>query len=161
MAGDFEVHEERSLEADYPAAERVLRAGPQEWLPGFVQEGERLTSEIGFEELGRRVTRRVDVVLGSVQPFAYGVTVRVEWKGAVHPQLYPSLEGHLRLERRQPAGSRLRFDVRYEPPAGPLGAAADRALMHHVARSSVADFTDRVAGLLTAGGRDSRERQKP
>ncbi|MBO0703315.1 MAG: hypothetical protein J2P38_10310, partial [Candidatus Dormibacteraeota bacterium] len=91
----------------------------------------------------------------------YGVTVRVEWKGAEHPRLYPALEGHLRLERQQPAGCRLRFDARYDPPAGRLGAAADRALMHRVAQSSVADFTDRVAGLLTAGGRDRRAPQPP
>jgi hypothetical protein len=158
VAADFELHLERDLDVAYEAAEHVLEAGPREWLPGFAQEGERVTAELAFEQSGRRVTRRVEVLLGTVQPFAYGVAVRVEWEGARRPQLYPRLEGHLRLERGQPAGSALRFDARYAPPAGWLGAAADRALMHHVAESSVADFVDGVAGLLVRGGRAVRER---
>lgn len=158
MTEDFELHLERGLDLPYEAAEPVLRAGPRAWLPGFAQEGEHTTSELAFEQSGGRVTRRIEVQLGSVQLFAYGVAVRIEWAGARHPQLYPRLEGHLRLERRQPAGSTLRFDASYDPPAGPLGAAVDRAVMHRVAESSVADFVDGVAAALARGAQGSQAR---
>lgn len=148
MADGFELHPERTLGADYETAVAVLREGPQRWLPGFALDGERLTAELGFDQAGRRVGRRIEVTLGSVQPFAYGVTVRVQWKAVRRPQLYPTLEGHLRLEPAQRGGCQLRFPVRYVPPAGKLGASVDRALLYRVAEATVGDFLDRVAARL-------------
>jgi hypothetical protein len=151
MAGDFELHLQRSLDESYEAVVKVLKAGPQAWLPEFAQEAETVTAELAFDQAGGHVRRRVAVELGTVQLFAYGVTVRIQWKAAEHPNLYPRLEGHLRLERRQPTGCRLRFDVRYTPPAGRLGTSVDRALMHRVAESTVENFLDRVARRLVRG----------
>ena len=148
MSRGVELHLEKELDQPFGAVLEVLRAGPQHWLPSFAEEGGRVTSELAFEHARQRVRRRVEVVLGTVQRFAYGVTVRVQWAAAQHPQFYPRLEGHLRLERREPAGCRLRFDARYVPPAGRLGASVDRALMHRVAEVSVHDFLDRTADLL-------------
>ena len=150
MAEGFELHLERTLSADYDTAVGVLRAGPERWLPGFAAEGERLTAELAFDQAGRRIGRRIEVALGTVQPFAYGVTVRVQWQAVRRPHLYPTLDGHLRLEPGQDAGCRLRFDVRYVPPAGKLGASVDRALLYRVADATVADFLDRVAAFLGA-----------
>lgn len=149
MAEGFELHLERILVEPYEAAERVLRAGSQEWLPGFAKEGEQVTAELAYEQAGRRVSRRIAVELGAVQLFAYGVSVRIKWRAARHPDLYPELEGHLRLERRRPAGCSLRLDARYVPPGGRLGASVDKAVLHRIAESSVGDFTDRVVQALS------------
>ncbi len=150
VAEGFELHLEKVLDEPYESLVARLRAGPQSWLPGFEQDGDRLTAELATEQAGRRVRRRIEVRTGPVQRFGYGVTVRIEWRGAQHPELYPRLEGHLRLERRQLAGSRLRLDARYTPPGGAVGAAIDRAVMHRVAESSTRDFVDRVAKLLAS-----------
>ena len=152
MAEGYELRPERRLSADYESAVGVLRAGPERWLPGVAMDGERLTAELGFDQAGRRIGRRIEVALGAVQPFAYGVTVRVQWKAVRRPQLYPTLDGHLRLERAHRGGCQLRFDARYVPPAGKVGASVDRALMYRVAEATVGDFLDRVAAQLDTEG---------
>lgn len=150
MAERLELHLERVLDRPYEELESALRAGPDRWLPGFRREGETGICELAYEQAGIRVRRRIEVRVGSVQRFAYGVTVHVRWKAARHSALYPELDGHLRLERRQPSGSRLRFDASYVPPGGRLGRAADRALLHHIAEASVRDFLARVAERLAS-----------
>lgn len=146
-----ELHLERVLEASYESLEGVLREGPAGWLPEFGAEDGRLTSVLRWQQGGGWIDRRIDVHVGPVQRFAYGVTVRVEWKAARHPGLYPEFEGHLRLERRDARRSVLRLDGRYAPPAGQIGAAVDRVVMHRVAETSVEDFFKRVAaGLMAA-----------
>ena len=151
MRGEpFELHLRRTLGSSYEIVEGRMRDGPERWLPGFRREGERVTGELSFEQAGARVDRRTEVRVGPVQRFGYGVTVEIAWKGAGHPERYPELEGHLRLEPDQTSGSVLRFDARYTPPGGRVGATIDRAVMHRVAESSVNDFVDRVAERLGA-----------
>ncbi|MGH7921527.1 MAG: hypothetical protein ACREQM_16525 [Candidatus Dormibacteraceae bacterium] len=152
MAEDFELHLARDLATPYEAALRVLEAGPERWLPGFAQDGDRMTARLGFDQAGRHIGRRIEVRVAPLQRFAYGVIVRLEWKGARRPRLYPRLEGHLRLERGEADRSRLRFDARYVPPAGRLGASVDRTLMSRVADVTLNDFLDRVAERLAAVG---------
>lgn len=150
MAEQFELHLERHLDVAYDAVEAALHEGPKRWLPGFRATGERQTAELAYPEAGGRIARRIDVKVGPVQRFAYGVTVHVSWRAAQRAELYPELDGHLRAEPAEAAGTTLRFDARYVPPAGRLGATVDRALMHRVAQSSIEDFVDRVARLLAA-----------
>lgn len=150
MAEQFELHLERHLAAAYDSVEAALHEGPKRWLPGFRSAGERQTAELAYSEAGGRIARRIDVDVGPVQRFAYGVTVHVSWRAAQRAELYPELDGHLRAEPSEPSGTTLRFDARYVPPAGRLGATVDRALMHRVAQSSIDDFVDRVARLLAA-----------
>ena len=150
MAERFELHLDRVLDQPYETLEVALRAGPERWLPGFQRERDAITCELAYEQAGSRIKQRIQVHLGPVQRFGYGVTIHLRWKAARHAELYPELDGHLRLERRQPSGSSLRLDALYVPPGGRLGAAADRALMHHVAESSVRDFLARVAELLAS-----------
>ncbi len=148
MTETFELHLERHLEAPYDTVESALREGPRRWLPGFRQVGERQTGELTYAEGAGRITRRIQVEVGPAQRFAYGVTVHVAWRAAQRAALYPQLDGHLRAEPRLPSGTTLRFDARYVPPAGRLGATVDRALMHRVAHSSVDGFVDHVAQLV-------------
>jgi len=145
-----ELHLEVLLEQPYEVLERVLRAGPERWLPAFSREGNGMTGELAYEQAGRRIKRRIEVHVGPVQRFAYGVTAQIHWKAARRSELYPELEGHLRLEPRQPSGSRLRLDGHYAPPGGKLGATVDRVLMHHIAEASVRDFLSRVRSQLSA-----------
>jgi hypothetical protein len=104
MAGDFELHLQRSLDESYEAVVKVLKAGSQAWLPEFAQEAETMTAELAFDQAAQHVRRRVAIELGTIQLFAYGMTVRIQWRAARRPHLYPELEGHLRLDRRQPDG---------------------------------------------------------
>lgn len=143
-----ELHLQRVIEQPYELLEARLREGPERWLPGFAGQGERISGELTFQQSGARVRRRIEVKIGPVQHFAYGVTVQVAWKGARHSELYPELEGHLRLERQGDGASMLRLDARYTPPGGRVGASVDRAVMHRVAESSVRDFVTGVAKLL-------------
>lgn len=138
------VSAETALGQPYDAVEAVLRRGPESWLPAFLREGDRITAVLAYAQGGRRIERRVEVEAAPVQRFAYGVTVHIRWRAARHAELYPELDGHLRLEPRRPSGTSLRFDARYRPPGGSLGETVDRALMHRVAESSVKDF---VAGM--------------
>lgn len=147
----FELHLSRTIEVPLEHAEAVLKQGPERWLPSFKREGERQTAALTWPRIGGRIARRIAVETGPVQRFAYGVTVHVRWRAAAHAELYPELDGHLRAEGRKPSGSTLRFDARYMPPGGRLGASMDRAVMHRVAEGSVEDFMDRVIRLLAAG----------
>jgi hypothetical protein len=150
MAERPELHFEQSLEEPYEALEAALRAGPESWLPEFAREDGRLTATLAYVQGGTRIERRVEVEAGPVQRFAYGVTVHLRWRAARHAELYPDLEGHLRLEPRRPSGSSLRFNAVYKPPGGRVGATFDRALLHRVAESSVREFVAEVAQRLAA-----------
>lgn len=151
MEEAVELHLERTLEAPYERVESTLRAGPERWLPSFTRDGDRQTAELAYTQAGARIVRRVEVEVGPVQRFAYGVTVHIHWKAASRPGLYPELDGHVRAEERRPSGTTLRFDARYVPPAGRIGATVDRALMHRVAERSVDDLVDRMVQLLAEG----------
>lgn len=152
MAERLELHHARLLPARYEAAAEVLQAGPDHWLPGFERQGDRITARLALARGGRRVGRRIEVHLGRVQRFGYGLSVRLEWQDANRPALYPRLEGHLRAERDEEGRCRLRFDAAYTPPAGALGGSVDRALLHRVAESTVRDFFDGVAERLAGTG---------
>lgn len=150
MPESLELHLARELDVPYQVASDVFRAGPAQWLPGFEQEGERVTGRLALARAGRRVGRRVEVRVGAVQTFGYGVTARVDWEDARRPWFYPRLEGHLRLERSsEEPPCRFRFDARYTPPAGALGGSVDRAVLHRVAQATVQDFFTGVAQRLT------------
>jgi hypothetical protein len=149
-----ELHLVRTIGGPLEPVVSALRSGPQEWLPEFREEHGQPTTELRVEEAGQRVVRRVRVTLGSMQAAGRGVTVPVEWEAVQHPELYPRLDGHLRVEQ-QNGNVQVRFDARYVPPAGRLGAAVDRILMGRVARASVGDFFDRLTSRLDRAGRST------
>jgi maltose/moltooligosaccharide transporter len=142
-----ELHLERTIDGSLGPVVSALRAGPQEWLPDFREENGQPTTELRVDEAGQRVVRRVRLTLGTVQPSDRAVTVSVRWEAAQSPQLYPRLDGVLRIEE-QDGHCQVRFDARYVPPAGRLGAAVDRVLMGRVARASVGEFFDRLTARL-------------
>jgi hypothetical protein len=147
-----ELHLERTIDAPLEPVVKALRAGPQEWLPDFTEDQGQPTTELRVEEAGQRVARRVRVTLGSIQLFDHSARIPIEWEAAQHPQLYPRLHGDLRVEERD-GHSQVRFDARYVPPAGWLGAVVDRTLMGRVGRASVGDFFDRLTTRLDRAAR--------
>jgi maltose/moltooligosaccharide transporter len=149
-----ELHLERTIDSPLEPVLNALRVGPQEWLPEFREENGQPTSELRIEEAGQRVARRVRVTLGSIQPSGRSVTVPLEWEAAQSPQLYPRLDGTLRVEG-QNGHCQVRFDARYLPPAGRVGAAVDRIFMGRVARASVGDFFDRLTTRLDRAARST------
>jgi hypothetical protein len=144
----MELHFEAAVERPLNQLEPLLREGPEAWLPDVQWEDGQPTVEIAVEEGGRRLGRRVRISTGTVQPFGYGVAIPISWQAVTHPNLYPKLQGALRLDRVEGGGCRLRLDANYEPPAGRVGAVADRAVLNRVAQSSVQDFFDRVVARL-------------
>lgn len=147
----MELHFETTIEREYSAALDALRREPADWLPDVRATSAGLTTEIGAGAGARRISRRVRIEVGSVQPFGHGVAVPLDWQEARHPDLYPRLHGVLRLEQLEELGQgrcRLRFDAFYRPPAGSIGEIADSVMMNRVAQASVQDFFDRVVEVL-------------
>jgi hypothetical protein len=142
-----ELHLQRTLNRPLEPVLQVLQGGPEQWLPDFREEHGQPTSELRFEEAGQHISRRVRLKLGGVQSGARGVTVPLQWEALQNPQLYPRLDGTLRVDAED-GRSQVHFDARYLPPAGRLGAAIDRVLMGRVARQSVGDFFDRLTNRL-------------
>jgi maltose/moltooligosaccharide transporter len=142
-----ELHLQKTINRPLGPVVTALRAGPQEWVPDFSEEQGRPTTELRVEEAGQHVTRRVRLTLGSIELLQQGANVPVEWEAAQHPEFYPRLNGALRVEG-QNGTCQVRFDARYLPPAGRVGAAVDRILMGRVARASVRDFFDRLTSRL-------------
>ena len=150
----MELHFATSIEQPYRAVAATLAEGPLAWLPQVELAPGAYTSELGIGNGDGRISRRLLVTAGAAQPFAYGLLVPIEWRAAQHPERYPTLAGVLRLEPSGPV-CRLRLDAHYVPPAGRLGAAIDRALLHNVAETSVKEFVQRVAARLARGARFS------
>ena len=146
-----ELHLQRAINRPLGPVVTALRAGPHEWLPDFREEHGEPTTELRFEEAGQRVGRRVRLTLGNVELLEHGARVPLRWEALQHPEFYPRLNGDLRVEE-QDGHSQLRFDARYVPPGGRLGAAVDRMVMGRIGRASVGDFFERVANRLEGSG---------
>jgi hypothetical protein len=127
----------------------ALLTAPNEWLADVAQDslgsGARLSADVGLNLGGHRVQRHVDVSLGSPLELTRATIIPVQWVDHSRAALFPRLEADLEIASLGPRRSQLSTNVRYEPPFGPLGAIADRALLHRVAEATVKDFVDRVA----------------
>jgi len=133
----------------------AFESDPQRWLPAARQEGAhrwRLEARAGS------LSRPVLVTVGT--PWRAG---RTRWRSVawtpVDPQdgepttldrFLPTLEGELGVHLRRGGPATLMFDVRYEPPGGPFGSAADALALSRVARGTVERFLEEVAPRLTA-----------
>lgn len=140
---------ERMIDKPFPLLEESLLGGPESWLPGPDEDGAP-TAELDVRLGGSRVARRVVVRAGAVTcwPGRDRCRLPVAWRAAEHPERYPSLVGTLELAGVAPRRTRLTLRAMYRPPAGPLGEAADRAVMHTIAEGSVRAFVERIAAVL-------------
>ena len=142
------------LEPDFDRVRAILQGSAERWLPGRRQADGTFLVRLRAGETPFGLKREARVSVTPAQPFGWGLVVPLEWRAAVHPSLYPVLLGYLRAEPVPEGGTRLRFDARYTPPGGSVGNAADRALLHRLARATVERFFAEVVSRLrdAAGG---------
>jgi hypothetical protein len=106
--------------------------------------------ELRFEIGGGAITRRVDAQVG---PLIYGqgtLTVPLHWKSEEHPNLFPVMDGELRISDLGEGQIDVRLVGEYAPPLGAVGALADAVAGRRVAVSSLHNFLTAVAQRLKA-----------
>lgn len=140
---------QRTIEKPFRSLEGVLASGPSGWLAG-PREDDRPSAELDVRLGSSRIARRVVVRTGALTSWIGHGRCRlpISWRAAEHPDRYPSLVGSLDLEEVAPRRTKLTLRAAYHPPAGLLGEAADRAVMHVVAEASLRAFLDRIARVL-------------
>jgi hypothetical protein len=137
-----------------PAAVAAAFSGdPLRWLPQVRREG---PGRYAMVLHAGAWTRSVSARLG--QPWRAGSTQwrSVSWdpigdlEGTPTERFLPSFDGELGLHLQRAGQVTLILDGRYRPPGGALGAAADTALLHRVARGTTERFLEDVAARLAA-----------
>jgi hypothetical protein len=139
---------------DPRAVATAFGADPLRWLPQGRREGPgRFLLVLHAGALARTVRGRVG------QPWKAGAT---QWRSIVWDPIgdpsdaspgdrfLPSFDGELGLHVQRGGRTTLILDGRYRPPGGTLGAAADAALLHRVARGTTERFLEDVAARLAA-----------
>jgi hypothetical protein len=134
--------------------EQALLAAPARWLPGLVDDArayaEGLLAEVGVTAGHRRVTRHVELELGSPLRVAAGLLLPLRWHAAHAAGLFPELDGELQVAPLGSHRTQLAISGQYQPPLGAVGRTLDRLLLHRVAEATAKDFLDRVAARLAA-----------
>jgi hypothetical protein len=106
--------------------------------------------ELRFELGGGAVTRRVEARVGPLINGHGRMTVPLHWKAAERPNLFPVMDGELRITDIGDGRIDLRLVGEYAPPLGALGAAADAVVGRRVAEKSLRAFLVAVAQRLEA-----------
>lgn len=143
----------RPLTADpWPAVER-FREPPGAWAPAparVLPDG-RVLATVRVGPLSHLVA--LDVGRPWMLPDAVSRPLR--WSPCkddgtpVHDRVLPGFDGRITL-RHGEREIRLILEGSYVPPAGPLGAAADRVAMHHAGETTARTLLDDVATRLLA-----------
>jgi hypothetical protein len=139
---------------DPAAVASAFSGDPLRWLPQVRREGPgRYAMVLHAGAFTRSVTARLG------QPWRAGTTQwrSVSWdpigefgEAAPTERFLPSFDGELGLHLQRLGQVTLILDGRYRPPGGALGAAADTALLHRVARGTTERFLEDVAARLAA-----------
>jgi len=129
-------------------------SGDGSWLAPLAttatQDGETLRMRIGPTWASSLVTREVQVTLWPVRDRDNAMARALSWVPSEWQSLFPLLEGDMELAPLGPGWSRLSLAIIYSVPLGAFGARVDRAVMHHVAASTVRSFLAQMAkGLVT------------
>jgi hypothetical protein len=133
----------------------VLRerfSGDGEWLAPLAtaatQDGETLRMRIGPSWASGLVTREIRVTLWPPRERGDALARSLAWVPSEWQSLFPLLDGDIELAPIGPDWSRISLAVAYTPPLGGFGARVDRAVLHHVAASTVRSFLAQVATRL-------------
>jgi hypothetical protein len=139
-----------------PAAIEASFVGGGSWLAPFANsaenEGETLRMRLGPTWGRGRIAREVCVRIRGRRYRGEASVISLAWEDAQRPGLFPVLDGDLELTPLGADGCRLTLSATYTPPLGDLGADLDRALLHHVAQSTVRSFLRQVATSLETVG---------
>jgi hypothetical protein len=128
-------------------------------------DGEALLLRIGPSWAAGLLTRKVRIRLGPARERGSTVVVPIAWESAEHANLFPVLSGDLEITPLRSNVCRIVLSASYLPPLGELGRHLDRAVLHHVAQSTVRSFLGRLAASLgsdesgadTPAGESARE----
>jgi len=141
----------------YEEARSALLYEPGRWVPRLVREAEdqaeRLLIEVGFDVRAMRVSRQVEIAIGEPLHANGKTTLPVTWRSTSHESLFPRFDADIEVAPLGPGRVQLALSGRYEPPLGPVGRVADRALLHRVAEATIKDFVERVAATLADSAR--------
>ncbi len=133
------------------AIERRFLAGGG-WLAPFANtaehEGEALRIRLGPAWGRGRIAREVRVRIRGTRYRGEASVISLTWEDAQRPGLFPVLDGDLELAPVGAESCRLTLSATYTPPLGDFGADLDRAVLHHVAQSTVRSFLRQVATNL-------------
>lgn len=143
---------------------RQLTADPRLWLPPPARPRgiDRWTVDLAAGRVHRRVACGVGMVWDAGQVMWRAVT----WEPVVEPdellateRVLPTFRGKLALTTEE-GETALALEGSYRPPAGVLGAAIDKILLHQVAEATAGSFLREVAARLRTTPADrTRSRQ--
>jgi hypothetical protein len=99
----------------------------------------------------------VAIQLGEPVRFPSMTSLPLTWEPVGLEGLLPHLDANLEVGSLGADRTQLAISVRYRPPLGVLGQAADRVLLHRVAEATPKDFLDRLgqAILSQPGGAET------
>jgi len=140
------------IESPFADVEAKVMARPEHWMPAMALQanghGEKLLSELGLYLGKRRVARRIEVKVGSPRQTEGVTLLPIRWQAGTRAVLFPVLDGHLEVASLGPTTTQVGLSASYQPPLGPVGKIADRALLHRVAEATVRNFMERIAERL-------------
>jgi hypothetical protein len=140
---------------------RTRFCGDGQWLAPLAtvatQDGDTFQMRVGPSWAAGIVNREVNVALWPPRERSYGLARSLTWTPSDWQFLFPFLEGELELTPTGPVESRISLSATYTPALGRFGAHVDRALLHHVAASTVRSFLVQIAAKLQANMGDPSE----
>jgi hypothetical protein len=145
------VEYEVTVGQSYAEAGRRLLAGIEGWESlgsAAYRRGEELRSRVGPL---RPLAKEVIVAVGKPNLSRHRLSLPVTWRATGAESLFPRLDGELDVSPLTDDSSRLRLVASYRPPMGNIGAVVDRVMLAGLARTTVADWVDRVAHSIEAG----------
>jgi len=131
---------------------RARFSGDGQWLAPLAtvatQDGDMFQMRIGPSWAAGIVTREVNVTLWAPRERGFALARSLSWTPSDWQFLFPLLEGDLELAPLGPNHCRISLAATYTPALGRFGAQVDRALLHHVAASTVRSFLTQMATKL-------------
>jgi hypothetical protein len=145
----------RPLAGDAEQLTVAFRGDPAGWLPELTRPGER-PHEWQVYVWGGQLGVLVDLTLGG-PVHRDAVTWRMaRWEpGPPRPLRVPSFDGDLGLRSEPDGSATLVLRGRYQPPGGVLGRAADRLVLHRLARATAHQLLADIAARLAPSRRPS------
>jgi len=131
---------------------RARFSGDGQWLAPLAtvatQEGENFQMRIGPSWAAGIMTREVNVKIWPPRERGWALARSLTWTPNDWQFLFPLLEGDLELAPIGPDRCRISLAATYTPALGRFGVQVDRALLHHVAASTVRSFLNQIAAML-------------
>lgn len=146
MFVEYSNQVEASLSQVEKSLDRV-RANLEEWADIAYREGEQLRARVGPSA---SIAREVKLEIGLAEIHRTGLVYPVRWTASGAGLLFPELDADLILSKAGSDVTYLTLRGTYQPPLGPIGRLADRAVLGRVADATVADWMERLAAALSS-----------